>query len=162
MNLIYTVSGSLASIHPTDGPPHDSTTSLDRAPNQLLRGKRVVIVEDEGLTQLQLRRLLNAAGLIVTAVAADGPAGVEAVLRETPDIVLMDVKMPGEYDGMEAARRILERFSTCVIMLTAYSDYEGEAKRIGARGYIVKPVDGQSLLPKIARAFKSYQQGPRG
>src|SRR5689334_15170263 len=73
----------------------------------ILKGKRVVIVEDEGITQMQLRKILTPAGITVVGAAISGPEGVEIVLREKPDLVLMDIRMPGEYDGLEAARRIL-------------------------------------------------------
>ena len=87
-----------------------------------LKGKRVVVVEDEGVTQVQLRKILTREGLNVVGSAKSGAEGVEAVLREKPDLVLMDIRMPGEYDGLEAARRILEEQSVCIVMLTAFSD----------------------------------------
>src|SRR5688572_9186754 len=92
------------------------------SPAKGLAGKRIVVVEDEGLTQMHLRRLLVAAGLVVVGVEASGPKAVVRVLQEKPDIVLMDIRMPGEYDGLEAARRILAQFSTCIVMLTAFDD----------------------------------------
>src|SRR5689334_20722321 len=75
-------------------------------PNQNLTGKTVIIVEDEGITQMQLRRTLKTAGLVVVGSATSGEKGVEAVLKNRPDMVLMDIQMPGAYDGLEAARRI--------------------------------------------------------
>lgn len=75
-----------------------------------LAGMRVVICEDEGITQLQLKRILTLAGLKVVGVAGDGQAGVETVLRERPDLVLMDIKMP-VMDGLEAARQIMAAYT---------------------------------------------------
>src|SRR5436305_9512481 len=60
-------------------------------PSPLLRGKRAVIVEDEGMTVWQLKRMLSLAEIIVVGAASDGREGVEVVLRERPDLVLMDV-----------------------------------------------------------------------
>ena len=79
-----------------------------------------MICEDEGITQMQLKRILSQAGLIVAAVAGDGRAGVEAVLREQPDLVLMDIKMP-VMEGLEAARQIRADYPVCLVMLTAYA-----------------------------------------
>lgn len=120
--------------------------------------KRVLVVEDEGITQMQLDKVLRRAGFTVLPAALNGEQGVEIALRERPDVVLMDINMPGAYNGLEAARRILSEFSTCVVILTAYADYDKEAAEIGASGYIVKPLDGQSLLPQLREALERYDQ----
>ena len=142
---------------PANGEPApDSQPSRPHSESEQLAGKRVVIVEDEGITQLQLKRLLKSAGLVVVGMAADGASGVEIVLREKPDIVLMDIKMPGEIDGLEAARRILSKISTCMVMLTAFIDHEEEAFALGARGYVMKPIDSRSLLPRLVEAYERF------
>src|SRR5689334_9601672 len=71
-----------------------------------LMGKRAVIVEDEGVTQLQLRRILRSEGMEVVGLAANGLEAIEVVLEKRPDVVLMDIRMP-IMDGLEAARIIL-------------------------------------------------------
>src|ERR1051326_6477056 len=86
-------------------------------------GKRVVAVEDEGITLMQLKRIFRSAEMHLVGTATSGPAGVALTLQERPDLVLMDINMPGDYNGMEAARRILADTKACVIMLTAYADY---------------------------------------
>lgn len=123
--------------------------------SQILRGKRVVIVEDEGLTQMQLRRILVLAGMQVAASAMNGPMGVAAALAEKPDLVLMDIRMPGEYDGLEAARRILEQVNICVVMLTAFAEptYRARATEIGTCGYVTKPIDQDTLIPQLEAAL---------
>ena len=68
---------------------------------------------------MHLRKLLTKAGLTVVGYALRGEEGVATVLRERPDLVLMDITMPGEMDGLEAARRILAEFPTCITMVTA-------------------------------------------
>jgi len=126
-----------------------------------LEGKRIVICEDEGVTQLQLRRALTRAGLNVIGVAINGRQGLELALRERPDIILMDIHMP-IMDGLEAARRILETFSVCVIMLTAFSDeeYIGKAQAIGTSGYILKPVTSDTLLPQLRKGYEAFLNRP--
>lgn len=136
---------------------HRSPDRIEQS--SILTGKRVIIVEDEGITQLQLRKVLAREGLTIVGVAMSGPEGVEIVLREKPDLVLMDIRMPGEYDGLEAARRILAERSVCIVMLTAFSDqsFQDQARQIGASGYIVKPIDKDTLLPQLEEASKTYK-----
>lgn len=130
--------------------------------SSVLVGKRVVVVEDEGVTQMQLRRMLKNAGLKVVASAISGEQGVETVLRERPDIVLMDIRMPGSFDGLEAARRILAEYSVCIIMLTAFSDeeYRTQAEAVKVCGYILKPVTTESLIPQIETAIRNFGSHP--
>ena len=145
--------------------PSDTNSERERDPivpallkgTGRLAGKKVVIVEDEGITQLQLKRLVSSAGMIVAGVAKNGVSGVETVLREQPDIVLMDIKMPGEINGIEAARRILAQASVCIVFLTAYADLVEEARKAGACGYIEKPVDSQTLISELETAFRNSQ-----
>ena len=135
-----------------------SLNSEEKKPVSLFAGKRVVIVEDEGITQMQLRRMLKHVGLIVLDSAVNGPEGVEIVLRERPDIVLMDIRMPGAFDGLEAARRILAEVNVCIIMLTAFSDeeYRKQAEAVNTCGYVIKPVTTESLIPEIEVAFRNF------
>ncbi len=121
-----------------------------------LQGRTAIIVEDEGITQMQVRRILSRAGLRVLASAISGEEGVRTVLREHPDLVLMDINMPGAFDGLEATRRILHEFPTCVVMVTAYSEHREEADSIGASGYVVKPVNSDTLLLEMARAWHKF------
>lgn len=125
--------------------------------SSLLKGKRAVIVEDEGMTVWQLRRILTLAGIQVVGAAANGREGVEITLREKPDLVLMDMTMP-EMNGLEAARRILEEFSTCIVMVTAYDQFREEAAALGAGGYITKPVSSETLLPALESCMQQWQR----
>jgi len=128
----------------------------------LLREKRVVIVEDEGLTQLQLRKICLVVGMQVVGMATDGEQGVQKVLETLPDIVLMDIKMP-VMDGLSAAERILKEYAVCVVMLTAYDleEYKERAMTVGACGYVLKPVTAISLLPQIEAAYASFHSKPQ-
>jgi len=101
---------------------------------------------------------LKNAGLKVVASAINGEQGVESVLRERPDLVLMDIRMPGSFDGLEAARRILAVYSVCIVMLTAFSDeeYQKQAEELKLCGYVLKPVTTESLIPKIEAAIRNF------
>jgi AmiR/NasT family two-component response regulator len=147
----------LSDDNPSSSPPFVKPQA-DRS-GSVLRGKRVVIVEDEGITQLQLHRILTFIEMVVVGSARSGPQGVDAVLREKPDLVLMDIRMPGEYDGLEAARRILAVQSICVVMLTAFSEqgFREQAQDIGVCGYIIKPIDQDTLIPQLEAALSSFR-----
>jgi CheY-like chemotaxis protein len=138
--------------------PHRQHRTHREEVSSLLSGKTAVIVEDEGITQMQLRRILSQSGVRVTASASTGAEGVAAVLRERPEFVLMDINMPGPFNGLEAARRILADYSVCIIMLTAYPDYEQEAQELGACGYVLKPVTAYSLIPQIIAVLEKWEQ----
>jgi len=84
-----------------------------------LSGKRIVVCEDEGVTQMQLARLIKSAGMVLVDAVNNGQSAVETVLRDKPDLVLMDIRMP-KMDGLEATRQILASYSVCIVMLTAF------------------------------------------
>ncbi len=115
--------------------------------------QRVLIAEDETLIRLDLRQLLEAAGFDVCAEARNGLEAVELAASEQPDLAILDVKMP-ELDGIESARRILEKRSIPIVMLTAYSHEElvSRAVEAGVFGYLVKPFRDEDLIPAIAAA----------
>jgi len=146
------------------GSPAESSAQapagLGESDRVALPGLRVVICEDEGVTQMQLRRALTRAGMAIAGIATNGQEAVEVVLRERPDLVLMDIRMP-VMDGLEATRRILESFDTCVVMLTAFSSdsHQMQARDIGASGYVVKPITSDVLLPLIREALWRYRKG---
>jgi response regulator NasT len=116
-----------------------------------------VIVEDEGITLLQLRRTLTRAGLKVVGTAGNGQEAVTVVLRELPDLVVMDIKMP-VMNGIDAARRILETYRVCIVMLTAFSteDYQQQAQDAGTCGYILKPITSSTLVPQLEAAYQKF------
>ncbi len=124
-------------------------------PLSSLAGKTIVTVEDEGITQLQLRKLLTRAGLVVVGQAMNGQEGVDIVLREKPDLVTMDITMP-VMDGIEATPRIMETDDTCIIIVTAYAseEYQTKAREAGACGYLLKPLDSTALLPALEHSYE--------
>lgn len=151
----------------TAGNPFLLATRPDaRTEATTLRGKRAVIVEDEGITQLQLKKMLLSHGIQVVGTASNGKEGVDFVLKERPDFVLMDIRMP-VMNGLEAIERILAEYSVCIVMLTAYSgeDYRQRAQALGASGYVLKPVIAETLLPQLKAAYYHYNHpdlGERG
>ena len=112
---------------------------------------RVVIADDEPITRMDLKELLESAQYEVAAEVGDGFDAVEACKQLHPDLVLMDIKMP-LLDGLSAAHIIFEEaLADTIILLTAYSEKEfiDQAKSVGIAGYLVKPIDEKSLMPNI-------------
>ena len=114
---------------------------------------RILIAEDETIIRMDLKALLERAGLEVCAEARDGVEAVELAAQEEPDLAILDVKMP-RLDGIEAARRILAERPIPIVVLTAYGQDElvSRAVEAGVFGYLVKPFREEDLLPAIAAA----------
>ena len=116
-----------------------------------MTGPRVLIVDDQELIRAGFRLILTARGIEVAGEAADGAAAVEAERRLRPDVVLMDIRMPG-MDGLEATRRILARSPDCrVLMLTTFDldRYVYAALAIGASGFLLKDVTADHLANAV-------------
>jgi DNA-binding NarL/FixJ family response regulator len=115
---------------------------------------RVVLADDQELVRAGFRVLIDSApGVEVVGEASDGDEAVRVVSRERPDVVLMDVRMPG-VDGLEAARRILGDPALAgvrVLILTTFDldEYVHEALRAGASGFLLKDTSPRELLDAI-------------
>src|SRR6185436_2618558 len=120
---------------------------------------RILIAEDETIIRLDLRELLQRAGFDVVAEARDGEEAVALARSESPDLAILDVKMP-RLDGIEAARRILEERAIPIVMLTAYGQDElvSRAVEAGVFGYLVKPFRESDLLPAIRTARARHEE----
>lgn len=103
---------------------------------------KVLIVEDEAVLSALLKAQLERLDYKVLGVAASGEQAISMTEELNPELVLMDIMMPGQYNGIQAAEIINKEFNTPIIFLTARSDEESinEAKRIKPYGYLVKPV----------------------
>ena len=119
----------------------------------------IVIAEDEAIIRLDLRELLEEEGYVVVGEAGRGDQAVELVRQLQPDLVILDVKMPG-MDGIEAARRITSEGICAVLMLTAFSQREivEQARDAGAVAYLVKPFQKAELVPAIELATARYAE----
>lgn len=115
---------------------------------------RVLLVDDNRLMLEGLRSLLEAHDIEVAGVATDGLESVELACALTPDVILMDVRMPG-CDGLEATRLIKTRMPQArIVMLTTSDDDEDlfEAIRSGACGYLTKNIDTETLMDALDQA----------
>jgi DNA-binding NarL/FixJ family response regulator len=115
---------------------------------------RVLVVDDQDLVRHGLRMILELGGVEVVGEAADGAAAVAATAELAPDVVLMDVRMPGT-DGVEATRRIVAAGGGArVIVLTTFDldQHVVDALRAGAVGFLLKDVTAEGLVDAVGRA----------
>ncbi len=115
---------------------------------------RVMIVDDEPAVAIDLCDCLTDMGHVVVSVEASGEDAIEEAGRKRPDVVLMDIHLRDDMDGIESARRIHDRFGIPVVFLSAYSDPEllDRAKQVGSFAYLVKPFSEREVCAAIEMA----------
>ena len=117
---------------------------------------QVLVVEDEAIVSMDLRYRLEALGYSVPAEIGSGEEAVDAASRLRPDLVLMDIRLSGEMDGIAAAAQIRVQFDIPVVYLTAYID-EATLERAKSNepfGYILKPFEDAPLQATIEMAIQ--------
>ena len=146
---------------PLSVPGGPSETGLVAAPTEVVRW-RILLVEDNGDARQMLQMLLILAGHDVDS-AADGVAGLEMAIRNRPDVVVIDLGLPG-LDGYEVARRLrADSASVGLIALTGYGQPADREKALAAGfdAHVVKPVDPAQLTDVIAAALVLHQREKR-
>lgn len=120
---------------------------------------RVVIAEDEAIIRMDLRETLEEEGYEIVGETGRGDEAVELVRSVKPDLVVLDVKMPG-MDGLEAARIITAEQICGVLIVTAFSQREAieQARDAGALAYLVKPFQKSDLVPAIEVAIGRFRE----
>ncbi len=120
---------------------------------------RVVIAEDEALIRLDLREMLEDEGHEIVGEARDGAEAIEIARAMRPDVVFLDIQMPG-VSGLEAARVLGEERVAPVVMVTAFSQsgHVEEAVAAGAMGYVVKPFSRADIIPAMAVAISRFAE----
>jgi PAS domain S-box-containing protein len=116
---------------------------------------RILIVEDEALIAANLEEILEGAGYKVSESCASGREALESVKRGRPDLVLMDIKLEGERDGIETAMEIRRRYRIPVVFLTAFAfgSLLERARKAEPYGYLIKPVKEKDLLVTLEMAL---------
>ncbi len=116
---------------------------------------RIMVVEDESIIAMDIRRMLEAQGYSVPATASSGEEAIAQASKVKPDLILMDIVLKGEMDGIEAAEEIRAGLGTPIIYLTAYADDETlqRARVTEPFGYLVKPFEARELRSAIEMAL---------
>lgn len=120
---------------------------------------RVVIAEDEAIIRLDLKETLEEEGYEVVGETGRGDEAVKLVREREPELVILDIKMPG-LDGLAAAREIATERRAAVLILTAFSqrDLIEQARDAGALAYLVKPFERSELIPAVEVALGRFQE----
>jgi len=146
---------------PKSEPPAEDASSADAVESEPTESAavRILVAEDEALIRLDLAEMLGEAGYDVVGQAANGDQAIELARELTPDLVIMDVKMPG-MDGISAAEVLGKEGIAPVVMLTAFSDRAlvERARDAGVMAYVVKPFTANDVLPAIDIARSRWQE----
>ena len=128
-----------------------------RAPNG--NRPKILVVEDEQVTALDLQRSLTGLGYEVTAVTHSGQKALQLTEQFCPDLVLMDIQLKGTVDGISAANQIRDRWQIPVVFVTANANNEtlARAQATGAYGYLVKPFRPRELNATILVALHQHR-----
>ena len=124
-----------------------------------MTGSKIMIVEDEALVSMVLKETLTMFGYNVTSIAYNGYDAIQKAGENRPDLILMDVNLEGDIDGIETAERILDLYDIPVIYLSAYSDTGTllRAMKTQPYGYLLKPFEQNDLYKNIERALYKYK-----
>lgn len=120
---------------------------------------KILVVEDECIVAKDLQNRLNKFGYVVLTIASSGEEAINKAAETCPDLVLMDINLKGDMDGVEAAKQIHTRFNIPVIYLTAYADDNTleRAKVTEASGYLLKPFKERELYTNIEIALSKHR-----
>lgn len=120
---------------------------------------RVMIVEDEDIVALDIKKILKNLGYDIAAVASTGKDAIKAAMESRPDLILMDIKLKGGMDGVETATRLRNIIDTPTIYITAYSDDDTlkRAKITEPFGYLLKPFESRELYTAIEMALYKHR-----
>ena len=112
---------------------------------------KILIVEDEPDAALVLEKILIQYGFQIVGISTSGLEAIDMAKSRKPDFILMDIKLDGEMDGIEAARYINEKFGINSLFLTGYFNDQliKRASEMGALGYILKPMSKQQILASV-------------
>jgi CheY-like chemotaxis protein len=120
-----------------------------------MKKARILIVEDEAIIAMEMEGNLQSQGYEITAVVNSGEKAIEKAEADTPDLILMDIRIKGDRDGIETAELIRHKFDIPVIFSTAYLDEERieRAKITMPFGYLIKPIQKRDLKVSIEMAL---------
>jgi PAS domain S-box-containing protein len=120
-----------------------------------MQEKSILIVEDEGVVALSIKAALTKMGYTVVGIAVSGNEAIALATEKKPDVILMDIHIKGDIDGIQTTEKINAIMDVPVIFLTAYADDEtvSRAIRTGSHSYLVKPYNPRELYSNIEFAI---------
>ena len=120
---------------------------------------RILVVEDERVVAADIEQTISRLGYSVTGTAASALEALQKAVNTEPDLVLMDIKLRGAVDGIDAAEQLQERLGIPVVYLTAYADVEilERAKKTSPLGYVLKPFDDRALRSAVEIALHKHR-----
>jgi AmiR/NasT family two-component response regulator len=124
-----------------------------------MRRKKIFIVEDARVVALELQKMLEEMGYLVSGIAGSGEQAVSTIVAAAPELILMDVKLSGKMSGIEASMEIRKQINVPVIYTTAYSDRNivDEIQKSFPYGFVIKPYRQNDLLVAIETAFTRFE-----
>ena len=120
---------------------------------------KILVVEDEAIIAIQIKKNLENMGYEVTDTAASGPEAIKKAGIETPDLALLDIVLKGNMDGIDTAHELISRYNLPIIYLTAYSDQKilERAMVTEPYGYLVKPFNETELKANVEMALYKHK-----
>lgn len=124
-----------------------------------MKASKILIVEDELIVAEDIADTLRSLGYSVVDIVASGEKAIELARKKSPDLVLMDIMLPGKIDGIEAAGEIRKKFDIPVVYLTAYADQKTVERATATEpfGYLIKPFEEKELHTTIEIALRRHQ-----
>ena len=124
-----------------------------------LQEKTILIVEDEGVVALSIKAALTKMGYTVVGIAVSGKEAIALATEKKPDVILMDIHIKGDIDGIQTTEKLNAVMDVPVIFLTAYADDEtvSRAIRTGSHSYLVKPYNPRELYSNIEFAIYKHR-----
>jgi PAS domain S-box-containing protein len=128
-----------------------------------MRKRKILVVEDEKVVATDIEECLHKLGYSVVGAAASALGAIKRAVETEPDLVLMDIKLKGSLDGVDAAGELHDRLGIPVVYLTAYADGEilERAKQTSPAGYVLKPFDERALRSAVEIALHRHPQEQR-
>ena len=136
------------------------TSESSDSPQKSLKSRKVLIVEDELLVSFEIETALVEAGFEVTGVAISADEAIELARAQTPDLVVMDIRLVGPRDGVDAALELFRDKGIRCLFATAHSDAGMRRRAEAARplGWLAKPYQPQMLVSAVEKAFAELRR----
>lgn len=121
----------------------------------MVKQTRILVVEDEVITASSLKVGLESSGYEVCPLATRGDKAIKMAAQEKPDVILMDVNLPGGLSGIETAQTILKTLDVKILFLTGYHDDDiiAQVNALNPLGYVVKPVSVERIIEILDANF---------